>query len=118
MRGALHSDRTRITEMYTRLVHQSPEHTVREYRVAHGALTGRLDHAMKQLASRAEHRLGLAVRTLNTVSPLATLGRGFAFVKRVSDGKLVTDSKMIAVGDEVEARLASGALIARVTSKE
>jgi hypothetical protein len=39
-------------------------------------------------------------------------------VKRVSDGKLVTDSKMIAVGDEVEARLASGALIARVTSRE
>jgi exodeoxyribonuclease VII large subunit len=118
MRGALHSDRTRITEMYTRLVHQSPEHTVREYRVAHGALSGRLDHAMGQLLSRAEHRLGLASRTLNTVSPLATLGRGFALVKRVSDGKLVTDSDAVAVGDEIEARLAKGTVKARVTSKE
>jgi exodeoxyribonuclease VII large subunit len=118
MRGALHSDRARITEMYTRLIHESPAHRVREYRVKHGALEGRLDHAMKQLISRADHRLGLAIRTLNTVSPLATLGRGFALVKRVSDGKLVTDSNTVSVGDEIEARLANGTVTARVTGKE
>jgi exodeoxyribonuclease VII large subunit len=55
---------------------------------------------------------------LNTVSPLATLGRGFALVKRVSDGKLVTDANAVAVGDEIEARLANGNLKARVTGKE
>jgi exodeoxyribonuclease VII large subunit len=118
IRGALHSDRTRITEMYTRLIHQSPEHRVRELRVKHGALSGRLEHAMTQRLSRADHRLGLAVRTLNTVSPLATLGRGFALVKRVSDGKLVTDSKSVAVGDDIQAQLANGTMTARVTSKE
>jgi exodeoxyribonuclease VII large subunit len=118
MRGALNNDRTRITEMFTRLVHQSPAHSVREYRLRHGELTSRLQHAVKQCVSRAEHRLGLASRTLNTVSPLATLGRGFALVKRVSDGKLVTDANAVAVGDEIEARLANGTLKARVTGKE
>jgi exodeoxyribonuclease VII large subunit len=118
MRGALHSDRTRITEMFTRLVHQSPAHSVREYRLRHGALASRLQHALKECVSRAEHRLGLATRTLNTVSPLATLGRGFALVKRVSDGKLLTDADAVAVGDEIEARLANGTLKARVTGKE
>lgn len=118
MRGALHSDRTRITEMFTRLVHQSPAHSVREYRLRHGALASRLQHALKECVSRAEHRLGLATRTLNTVSPLATLGRGFALVKRVSDGKLLTDADAVAVGEEIEARLANGTLKARVTGKE
>ena len=118
MRGALHSDRTRITEMFTRLVHQSPAHSVREYRLRHGALASRLQHAVKECVSRAEHRLGLAIRTLNTVSPLATLGRGFALVKRVSDGKLITDADAVAMGDEIEARLANGTLKARVTGKE
>jgi exodeoxyribonuclease VII large subunit len=118
MRGALHSDRTRITEMFTRLVHQSPAHSVREYRLRHGALASRLQHAVKECVSRAEHRLGLAIRTLNTVSPLATLGRGFALVKRISDGKLITDADAVAVGDEIEARLANGTLKARVTGKE
>ena len=118
MRGALNNDRTRITEMFTRLVHQSPAHSVREYRLRHGELASRLQHAVKECVSRAEHRLGLATRTLNTVSPLATLGRGFALVKRVSDGQLVTDANAVAVGAEIEARLANGTLKARVTGKE
>ncbi|MBV8806967.1 MAG: exodeoxyribonuclease VII large subunit [Sinobacteraceae bacterium] len=118
MRAALHSDRTRVSEMLTRLIHQSPAHTVREYRLRHGALAGRLEHAVKQRVSRAEHRLNLAVRTLNTVSPLATLSRGFAVVKRVPDGGLVTDSTSVNVGDEIEATLAQGKLIARVTGRE
>jgi exodeoxyribonuclease VII large subunit len=118
MRGALHRDRTRVSEICTRLVHQSPAHRIRELRVRHGALDRRLDHTMTQLLSRADHRLGLAARTLNTVSPLATLERGFALVKRVSDGKLVTDSNSVAIGDEIQAQLAHGTVTARVTSKE
>ncbi len=118
MRATLHSDRTRISEMFTRLVHQSPAHTVREYRVRHESLARRLDHALEQCVARAEHRLDLAARTLNMVSPLATLGRGFAVVKRVSDGALVTDANAVNVGDEIEATLARGKLKARVTNRE
>jgi exodeoxyribonuclease VII large subunit len=103
--------------MFTRLVHQSPEHTVREYRLRHGALTSRLEHAVKRCVSRAEHRLNLAVRTLDTVSPLATLSRGFAVVKRTDDGTVITDADSVAVGDEIEAKLARGQLKARVIAK-
>jgi exodeoxyribonuclease VII large subunit len=116
--GELDSARTRFSEISTRLVHESPEHSIREYRMRHDALYGRLGHAIKQRVLRAEHRLGLATRTLNTVSPLATLGRGFALVKRVADGALVTNADSVAVGDEIEARLAHGTLKARVTAKE
>jgi exodeoxyribonuclease VII large subunit len=118
IRGALNNDSRRISEIRTHLIQHSPAHRIRELRVRHGELSGRLDHAMKQLVSRADHRLGLAVRTLNTVSPLATLGRGFALVKRVSDGKLVTDSNSVAIGDDIQAQLAHGTVTARVTSKE
>jgi exodeoxyribonuclease VII large subunit len=118
MRSALHSDRTRISEMFTRLVHQSPAHTVREYRLRHSSLNTRLDHAAKQTLSRAGHRLDLAVRALNTVSPLATLVRGFAVVRRVSDGALITDATAVKVGDEIETTLAQGKLTARVTNQE
>jgi exodeoxyribonuclease VII large subunit len=52
------------------------------------------------------------------VSPLATLSRGFAIVTRAADGSLVTDVASLAVGDEIEARLARGRLRARVTEKK
>ncbi|MGH8139990.1 MAG: exodeoxyribonuclease VII large subunit [Steroidobacteraceae bacterium] len=118
MRSALHSDRTRISEMFTRLVHQSPEHSVREIRLRHGALAARLEYALKECVARADHRLKIAIRTLDTVSPLATLVRGFAVVKRVADGKLVTDADSVAIGEDIEARVAHGRLTARVTGKE
>jgi exodeoxyribonuclease VII large subunit len=118
IRTALHGDRTRISEMFTRLIHQSPAHFVREVRLRHEALASRLGHAMSEWLSRATHRFNIAARTLDAVSPLATLSRGFAVVRREGDGKLVTDASLVAVGEEIEAQLAHGKLKARVTGKE
>jgi len=117
MRAALHSDRSRISEMFTRLLHESPAHAVREYRLRHEALAARLSHAMAEWLSRTQHRFTMATRTLETVSPLATLTRGFAVVRRAADGKLLTDADRVAVGEDIEAQLAHGSLKARVTQK-
>jgi exodeoxyribonuclease VII large subunit len=46
--------------------------------------------------------------------PLATLARGFAIVTR-PDGTLVRDARAVRPGEEIETRLASGFLRARVT---
>jgi exodeoxyribonuclease VII large subunit len=118
MRTALHSDRSRLSDIRTRLAHQSPVHTVREYRLRHASLSNRLEHVIKQSLARATHRFDLAARALNAVSPLATLVRGFAVVRRVSDGALITDASNVNVGDEVETTLARGKLTARVTKRE
>jgi exodeoxyribonuclease VII large subunit len=45
------------------------------------------------------------------------MSRGFAIVTR-ADGSLVTDADAVAIGDEIETRLARGRLRARVTGKE
>lgn len=117
VRATVHSDRNRVGELFTRLVQRSPAHLVREYRLRHEGLDSRLSHASKQYLSAKEHRLNLAIQTLNTASPLATLARGFAMVTR-PDGTLVRDAGAVNVGDEIEARLAQGKLKARVTGKE
>jgi len=72
---------------------------------------------MRECVSRAAHRLALAQRALNAVSPLATLTRGFAIVTRAADGSLLTNAATVAVGEEIEARLAHGRLNARVTGR-
>jgi exodeoxyribonuclease VII large subunit len=139
MRATIHSDRNRVGELRTRLVQHSPLQLVREFQSRHVKLDARLLHAWKEyfgrkeqqsaqsaksLAqipqayfARKEHRLNLAITTLNTASPLATLARGFAMVTR-PDGAIVTDAGSVALGDEIEASLAHGKLKARVTGKE
>ena len=118
LRSELHSARSRVGDMFARLVRHSPDRLVRDLRVRHELLAGRLRYALQECIARAAHRLGLAQRTLDTVSPLATLARGFAIVTRPADGALVGDAAQLNVGDEIEARLAHGRLLARVLEKK
>jgi exodeoxyribonuclease VII large subunit len=112
----LQRERLRLGELHRRLLHRSPERLVQQQRARHQDLLLRLRHAATSRMASAAQRLALAQRALNTVSPLATLARGFAIVTR-ADGVLVTDASEVAPGDEIEARLARGTLTARVSGR-
>jgi exodeoxyribonuclease VII large subunit len=112
--AVLHTRRHRLNEAFTRLVQRSPERLVRECGRREEALRARLDRAWEQRLSRLSHRVALAKKALDMASPLATLARGFAIVTR-ADGTLVTDAHSVPAGEEIEARLASGHLRAKVT---
>jgi exodeoxyribonuclease VII large subunit len=118
LRSELHGARGRVADIFARLVRHSPDRLVRDLRVRHELLAERLRHALQECVARAQHRLRLAQRTLDTVSPLATLARGFAIVTRPADGTLVGDAAQVNVGDDIEARLDRGRLRARVLDKK
>jgi len=117
MRTSLHGAAGRTSGAFARLVQHSPEHKAMEHRLRHEALAARLAYAVREHLARAGHRLGLAQRGLDAVSPLATLTRGFAIVTR-GDGTLVTDASAVAVGEPLEARLKRGVIKVRVTGKD
>jgi exodeoxyribonuclease VII large subunit len=117
MRGALHHNRSRVGEAMSSLFQHSPERRVKDMCLKYETLSARLKHAWNDRVARAEHRLALAARTLNTVSPLATLDRGFAIVTRAADGGLVADAGSLQIGEEIQARVARGSFRAKVTGK-
>jgi exodeoxyribonuclease VII large subunit len=55
---------------------------------------------------------------LHTVSPLATLDRGYAIVTDVTTGTIVRDAKRLQRGQRVAGRLASGTFRATVDDTE
>lgn len=112
--AVLHVRRHRLNDAITRLVRCSPDNLLQARSREEGALRARLEHSLGQYLSLLSHRVALAVRSLDMTSPLATLARGFAIVTR-ADGTLVTDARSVPAGEEIEARLASGRLRARVT---
>ena len=69
--------------------------------------------AMRQKLLLAHHQLSLQGRSLDTLSPLKTLARGFAAVNKGE--KLVTSVKQLASGDAVSIRLADGAAEAKIS---
>ena len=80
-------------------------------------LEQRLHAAFREHLAGLAHRLALAQRGLDAVSPLATLGRGFAMVT-TADGTLVQDARQLKVGDEITAQLAQGSVVAIVKQLE
>ncbi|MEL7185986.1 MAG: exodeoxyribonuclease VII large subunit [Pseudomonadota bacterium] len=74
--------------------------------------------ASRNILSDTGHRLALLGRALHSVSPLATLDRGYAIVKSESTGKVLMNSGDAAPGDDIRAHLAKGELVATVKKVE
>ena len=88
------------------------------YSESFGRLAGlrqRLEtHTHDRLADLS-HRVALLGRALHSVSPLATLDRGYAIVSDAKTGNVLVDAADAKSGDEIRARLSKGELRASIT---
>jgi exodeoxyribonuclease VII large subunit len=99
----------------SRLLQRSPALGVQRSIGRAAALQQRLRTSASKTVERATTRLKLAARSLDAVSPLATLDRGYSIVTEANTGRIITDSAYLEVGTPIEAKLASGSLAATVT---
>lgn len=76
-------------------------------------LNKHLNQAMRHSLQTKKQRLSESARLLNSVSPLNTLGRGYAIV-RTPEGKVIHSADQVQVGDQLSSRLARGEVISRV----
>jgi exodeoxyribonuclease VII large subunit len=120
LRHFLLRQRSKVAHEIARLRHASPRlrlanTNARLQQVGESQLLGLMRKRIDALRSQ----LGIASGRLNTVSPLATLQRGYAIVTNAA-GTVVTDASALKDGDRIEAKLAKGSVHARVegTSKE
>jgi len=111
-RQILHSRRSALNDNRGRLWQVSPVGRVREAAARHAALLSRLQSGGLEQTRRARERLAPLVRTLNAVSPLATLERGYAIVR--AGGAILRNAADAPAGTLIEARLSQGSLHAKV----
>ncbi|APO94179.1 exodeoxyribonuclease VII large subunit [Xanthomonas vesicatoria] len=74
-------------------------------------------HPQAAMQRRLQHdqlRLRGLVRSLEAVSPLATVARGYAIVTRPADGSVVRSAADVTPGERLRAQLADGSIAVRV----
>lgn len=98
--------------MLTQLSAKHPKTMLMQVKMKIQQLEAQNVQAMHIILARCQHRFQTQLTTLNVVSPLATLERGYALVTH--HHQLVTDSGMLIIGDEVDVRLAKGGVRCQV----
>lgn len=104
----------RVTGLVMRVHGQAPGVRIQHLQERQQSLYQRLAAALRQRLLVDRQRLTAASRALHTVSPLQTLGRGYAILRRYPQGELIRQAQQVQEGDRVEALLGEGRLICAV----
>ena len=80
------------------------------------ALLLRLQRALSLQLEHKRRRLQEQGHALHTVSPLATLARGYA-ITTLADGSLLTHPQQVKDGATIHTRLANGSVHSQVTGR-
>ncbi len=106
----LHQARALLHKVTARLQQQNPQARMHALTLGQRHLSMRLHMCMRRFLERQDARLRQTMQTLHTLSPLATLERGYAIVQRPATGALVVDASSVKPGERVQTRLARGYL--------
>ncbi|MCU7925990.1 MAG: exodeoxyribonuclease VII large subunit [Candidatus Thiodiazotropha sp. (ex Dulcina madagascariensis)] len=107
-----------LEQLQARLARHSPQQRLESVAQTARQLEERLHRTITQRLNNEGTRLTQLARDLNNLSPLNTLGRGYAIVSRESDGRVLRATNEIAIGENIRARLVKGFLVCRVERKE
>jgi exodeoxyribonuclease VII large subunit len=107
-----------IKELNEELHRHSPTQLLGRLQLQQDLLEQRLGTAVLGLLAEKRRRLELACRSLDTISPLATLQRGYAIVSQLPERRILRQAASVKAGDRLEARLAEGTLVCTVDTTE
>lgn len=107
-RAHLRALQQRIVTATARLHRHAPDQQLARLAERRRYLYQRLRRSMAQRLERERQQLAAVGRALDTVSPLATLSRGYSVLTRSADGTVVTVADQLQAGERVNARLHRG----------
>lgn len=116
--GQLSARRQRLHHAASRLMAANPRQRLKQERQTLATHHRRLRQAAEARFHRLRGRYLGARRALMAVGPQATLNRGYAVLRRASDGTVIREPKDAPPGSRLEALLARGRLSARATSDD
>jgi len=103
-----------IEKQQNQLQKNNPVDKIIRYKQQQQYLSARLNTAFQHKFDRLQRKYQAVVHTLNAVSPLATLERGYAIVTEPKTATVVRSSQQLSIGDKIKTRLAQGQVISQI----
>ena len=100
------------------LQQNSPQNKVKEAKVYLQNASKDLLKALQLEIERKSTVLAEIVATLQAVSPLSVLSRGYSIISTEPDGKILSSSNQVEIGQSISAILSKGSIKAEIKSKD
>ena len=106
----------RAVNLKTQLISNNPKRLIERFQRRLNALEHRLTAPIQDTIQQLNIRFAHAHTGLDTLSPLATLSRGYSISKREADGSIVSSIKQLALGDKLRVQFKDGSVQTHVES--
>jgi exodeoxyribonuclease VII large subunit len=105
---------TLLASLDRRLHSQHPGRRLRDLRIKINNIRQSIDIKMNNTLNQQQQKLRDLARTLNAVSPLNTIGRGYAVITSTQTGKVISSVSQTQPGEPITTQLSDGRLLSTV----
>jgi exodeoxyribonuclease VII large subunit len=112
------NSKQKLVNLQTRLSAKSPQQLTDMLQQKTVQLHRRMEISVANQYKLLTQRLAAAISNLNTLSPLATLERGYSITTKLPEGTIIHCTTEISAGDRIQTRLAQGKIQCLVESSE
>lgn len=105
---------TRLESLATRRSLTDPAESLFAWTAQIDQLATRLSRAMESTLGRVESTLARELATLDALSPLKVLSRGYSITTMIATGEVLVDPSAAPAGTMIETRLHTGKIVSRV----
>ena len=113
MSYTLRSAHEQLQRLHTQLIARSPVYAIQALRSKLEKLTQAMQYRLRSLLDERKARLATVASTLNAISPLQTLSRGYSITLN-ADGQTITNADTVSENELINTRLHKGLLTSRV----
>ncbi len=117
MNTLLTTEKLQLNNLHTRCQAQSPQYKIQTYKQKILPLFQKLTAIQIHQINIFKQRFIHTTSTLEAVSPLATLNRGYAYAKLANTNMIIKNITQIKTGDEIITTLSKGQFSSTVTKK-
>ncbi|NVJ59914.1 MAG: exodeoxyribonuclease VII large subunit [Gammaproteobacteria bacterium] len=103
----------KLSQLQVKLLKTHPEKQLNQVDSSNKALKERLMFSMQTFLKQRHEKLASKAQQLNSISPLATLARGYSIT--LKDDKLIHSSNQVSIGDTIQTRLGAGKITSEIT---
>lgn len=106
--------KNQIIQQNNLLQQHNPTHRITRYKQQQQYLSNRLNIAIQHKLETLQRTYLSLAQTLNAVSPLATLDRGYAIVSTPDSRTVISSTQKLSINDKIKTRFANGHVISQI----